>query len=314
MTMRNRLSPRSSSSARLRLLFVSVFLLVLSAALAAPSFAQSNALARCSTVVPANEQNGFVPLPRGDVFCSLLADPKRPHSFASYHRGTSPTLDTDVAAVGVGENFGLFRWRGLQVGIEAGIFSQFDLRTPSYDLVNADYIIGLPITFRYLGFSARMRVYHQSSHLGDEFLLRGPEVREERENLSFESLELILSQEISLIRLYGGGEYLFNRNPENLEKTLAHGGVEVRPEAQLFRLGNLGSARFIAGLDVKSSEEQDWAIGWSARGGLEVGRADISTTARRWSLMIEYYDGPSPYGQFYQENITYYGLGLHLSL
>jgi hypothetical protein len=312
--MRSRSLPLLPLSQRLRFLFGSVLLLGFGASLSVPAVAQSNALTQCSTVVPANEQNGFVPLPQGDVFCGLIADPKRPHSFASYHRGTSPTLDTDVAAVGVGENFGLFRWRGLQLGLEAGIFSQFDLRTPSYDLVNADYIIGLPVTFRYLGFSARMRVYHQSSHLGDEYLLRGPEVREERENLSFESLELILSQEISLLRLYGGGEYLFNRNPEDLEKTLVHGGVEIRPEAQLFRFGSLGSTRFIAGLDVKSSEEQDWKVGWSARGGLEVGRADISTTARRWSLMIEYYDGPSPYGQFYQENITYYGLGLHLSL
>ncbi len=301
-------------SKSLKVLLAGTLLLVLSGASSIPIMAQSSALARCSTVVPANEQNGFVPLPQGDVFCSLLADPKRPHSFASYLRGTSPTLDTDVAAVGVGENFGLFRWGGLQLSIEAGIFSQFDLQTPSYDLVNADYVIGLPITFRYLGFSARMRVYHQSSHLGDEFLLRSPSARPERENLSFESLELILSQEISLLRLYGGGEYLFNREPEDLEETLIHGGVELRPEAQLFRFGSLGSARFTSGLDVKSSEEQDWEIGWSVRGGLEVGRADISETARRWSLMIEYYNGPSPYGQFYQENITYYGLGLHLSL
>jgi hypothetical protein len=189
--MLNRTSSPFRRSERFGILLGSVLLFAFSSALSVQAVAQSSALAQCSTIVPADEQNGFVPLPRGDVFCGLLADPKRPHSFASYLRGTSPTLKTDVAAVGVGENFGLFRWGGLQLGIEAGIFSQFDLRTPSYDLVNADYIIGLPITFRYSGFSARMRVYHQSSHLGDEYLLRGPSVQPERENLSFESLEAV---------------------------------------------------------------------------------------------------------------------------
>src|SRR5687767_12888123 len=34
-------------------------------------------------------------------------------------------------------------------------------------------LIGLPLTVRRSGFSARIRIYHQSSHLRDEYLLRG---------------------------------------------------------------------------------------------------------------------------------------------
>jgi hypothetical protein len=30
--------------------------------------------------------------------------------------------------------------------------------------------------------------------------------------------------------------------------------------------------------------------------------------------MLELYDGPSPYGQFFQDDISYVGVGLHFSL
>ena len=36
--------------------------------------------------------------------------------------------------------------------------------------------------------------------------------------------------------------------------------------------------------------------------------------SRRWSLLGHYYDGPSPYGQFFRSGVTYYGVGLHFAL
>ena len=38
--------------------------------------AQTPAPTRCGVGIPASEVSGYVPLPRGDVFCPLLADPK----------------------------------------------------------------------------------------------------------------------------------------------------------------------------------------------------------------------------------------------
>jgi hypothetical protein len=110
----------------------------------------------------------------------------------------------------------------VQLSLAGSVFAQFDLGASSFDLINADYILALPLTLRRSGFSARLRVYHQSSHLGDEFLLRSE--FPERENLSFESAEALLSQDVGFLRLYAGGEYLFNRSPEALESTVAHGG------------------------------------------------------------------------------------------
>jgi uncharacterized protein DUF1207 len=167
--------------------------------------------------------------------------------------------------------------------------------------------VGLPLTFRHSGFSARARLYHQSSHLGDELLLRA-ENEIQRENLAFESAELILSQEVGPLRLYAGGEYLFNRRPDTLDPMLAHVGAEARA-------GPARGLRLVAAVDVKSSEQQEWKPGVSVRAGVEAAwwRSE-GHPPRVWSVLAEFYDGPSPYGQFFLESIRYYGAGFHFQL
>lgn len=293
----------------------------LAAALPTPVAAQAVPIpTRCGVGTPDDEARGFVPLPTGDVFCPLVADPKSVRSFVSYLRETSEAAETSVGSVGIGDAFPMVRWGGrtpgdgVQLSLQGSVFAQFDLGTSSYDLLNADFIIGLPLTWRRGSTSARARFYHQSSHLGDEFLLRDEDPKPERENLSFESLELILSQDVGLLRLYGGGEYLVNRSPEDLESAVAHAGTELRPSGGV-NFGRLGSVRPLVALDVKASHEQDWEPSWSLRAGLDVGRPREGAGAGgRWSLLLEYYRGPSPYGQFYRDDVTLVGAGLHFTI
>lgn len=289
---------------------------VLSMALAVPAAAQDELrILQCGTGVHASEAHGLVWLPQGDVFCPLAADPKAVRSFASYLYGKFPTSreSMHLASVGIGDGFGLLRLggpratEGLQLGLEAAVFAQFDLDSTSDDLLNTDFIVGLPVAFRLAGFSARARVYHQSSHLGDELLLRA-DSEIQRENLSFESVELILSQELGPLRVYAGGEYLFKRRPSTLDQLLAHGGAELRA-------GPAKGPRLLLAGDVKSSEQQEWKPAWSARAGVEIAWwREPGHPPRVWSLLAEYYDGPSPYGQFFLESTRYAGVGLHLQL
>ena len=52
-------------------------------------------------------------------------------------------------------------------------------------------------------FTWLVRVYHQSSHLGDEYLLRN---RVDRVNLSFEVVDALVSYDpFEWLRLYGAG-------------------------------------------------------------------------------------------------------------
>jgi len=286
--------------------------------LAAPASAQTVDAPRCGTGVHESEAVGVVGFPQDQIFCPIIADPKEPRSFASLLRGTFPSIEkpsgkgTTIGSVGLADSFGLVRWggptagEGVQLDVVGAIFAQFDLDSASNDLINADYIIGLPLTIRRSGFSIRARVYHQSSHLGDEYLLRSSQIQ--RENLSFESLELLASQEIGPLRVYGGGERIFRRDPETVKPKLLHAGAELRS-------GRAGPLQLVSGVDLKTTEQHNWSQALSGRVGFEMARtAPAGHPVRLVTIMLEMYKGPSPYGQFFQEDISYVGVGIHFSL
>ena len=286
--------------------------------LARPAFAQTIDAPRCGTGVHESEAIGVHGFPQDQIFCPIIADPKEPRSFASLLRGTFPSIEkpsgkgTTIASVGLGDSFGLVRWggpragEGVQLDVVGAIFAQFDLDSESNDLINADYIVGVPLTMRRHGFSIRARVYHQSSHLGDEYLLRGSQIQ--RENLSFESVELLASQEIGPLRVYGGGERIFRRDPDTVKPKLLHVGAELRS-------GRAGLLQLVSGADLKTTEQHDWSQALSGRVGFELARpSPEGHPIRLVTIMLELYKGPSPYGQFFQEDISYVGVGIHFSL
>ena len=247
--------------------------------------------------------------PTGDLFRPLIADPKQPQFFVSLNRFRSSGVLYTLASVGFGETFGFYRFfgsregDGLQLSVEGALFAQFNMDTPSYNLLNADYTIGIPVTYRHGDNSLRFRIYHQSSHLGDELLLSANPP--DRVNLSYEAIELIYSREWRGWRVYGGGEYLIHKEPADLKPMSAHWGIEYRSIEPLFFNG-----RPIVGVDMKSLEEHKWAFDTSVKAGLEFGHPNPGQ--RRLRVMAEWYKGFDPRGQFYINKIEYYGMGVSL--
>lgn len=263
--------------------------------------------------------------PSDDVFRPLMADPKQPQFFAAYQsvqrRAPTSTVkevgkSVNVGSVGFGENFGFFTKRqgcnGWQVGLLAGVFSQFNLDAPSSDLINADYIVGIPVSWRHGAWSTRVRLYHQSSHVGDEFLLENPGFN--RVNLSFEEVEAILSYEHRWIRVYAGGGYLVHREPAVLDRNRVQWGMELRgPTIDAPFLGReMPGLQLtpVLGADFKTFEELRWIVNSNVVGGFEWSRPGEK---RRFRLLINYYRGFYPYGQFFNEKVQSVGVGLYLA-
>ena len=247
--------------------------------------------------------------PVGDLFRPLIADPKQPQFSVGFNSFKSLDTHYIMASVGFGETFGLYRFfgsregNGLQLSLEGALFAQFNMESASSDLINADYTIGIPLTYKYDDNSLRFRIYHQSSHLGDELLLGANPP--ERINLSFEAFELLYSREWRGFRVYGGGEYLVHKEPDDLKPLSAHWGVEYRGTKPL-----LWNGRPVAGVDMKSLEEHDWAVDTSIKAGLEFGHPNPGQ--RRLRLLAEWYQGYDPHGQFCTNKVEYYGLGVYL--
>jgi len=249
--------------------------------------------------------------PKGYLFAPLIADPRWPHFSITYQGFLGDPQQGNVIAISLGETFSLLRVNtsgagAWEFGLQAGVFSIFDLDEPSSDLINADYIIGIPVSYRLGDFSALARVFHQSSHLGDEFLLRN---RIERINLSYETVDLKLSYEFTeLLRIYGGGGYSFRREPRELAPWSAQYGAEVRSPWTLLD----GTLRPLAALDIQHREENDWQTDLSLRASIQFEKLPFFD--RKLQFMLEYFNGHSPNGQFYRDKIEYVGIGLHLYL
>ncbi len=276
------------------------------AAAATPRAAASGVVARTAAV----PRGQF--LPRGELFRPLLADPKWPRFSATYRYYID---DTDLRSVG-SANFGatmpLYRHAAApagqwETGLQAGVFSIFDLDAASKDLINADYFVALLGSYAADDFAAIGRVYHQSSHVGDEFLLRGRV--QNRVNLSYEAFDLKLSYDLleRALRVYGGASYLFDRDPASLAPWAVQYGLEATIP---WSLDSAGTVTPIIAADVQNQEASAWSTQYSVLGGLELEEVRIAGSALL--LGVEWFRGHSPNGQFYHRKVEWVGVGLHL--
>ena len=134
--------------------------------------------------------------------------------------------------------------------------------------------------------SAFGRIYHQSSHLGDEFVLS---TLLERVNLSYEGADLKLSYEFPYgIRIYGGGGGIFSKEPSSVKTWSTQYGFEYRSPWRF----DSAAMRPIFALDIKNYEQNNWNTDVSARAGVQFD--NFQAFGRKLQFLIEYFNGRAP--------------------
>lgn len=245
-------------------------------------------------------------LPRGLLFDPLHADPRWPHFSASYLWLSGGRQ----FASSFGESFAFYRnaapfhgqW---ELGMQAGVFSVFDTQRSSIDLINADYNVGFLASYRADKLSGFIRIHHQSSHLGDEFLLSNPQVT--RINLSFEEVDVKISYDFTTwLRIYGGVGTLIRVDPRGLRRHTSQGGLEFKSPWTMFQ----GGVRPVAYADFQANARTNWRVGQSIRAGVRFENASIGD--RKLEVLAEYFSGPSPNGQLFTQQVEWVGVGVHL--
>lgn len=250
-------------------------------------------------------------LPRGDLFDPLLADPRYPHMQTSIQKIDNHENAHDTITTAIGGTFGVVggdtpnggRW---QFDLQPAVFAQFDMDNDQQDIINADYIIAGALTYAKNDWQAMLRMGHMSSHIGDEFLANNPTFT--RVNFAFEWVDLIVSRHFrdKTLRLYGGAKVRYNTDPNNLDPWSIQYGVEWE-SAKTYWSNRL---RPIAAVDMQHYEHHDWEASVSARAGVQI--EDPLWAGHRLQLMLEYYNGANPSGQFFlNDRVHYWGIGAH---
>ncbi len=252
--------------------------------------------------------------PVDTLFVNSLSSAKEPRTHVTWLRLNLPASSFNVGSVGFGDSFGLVRVPGWgktdnwQLGISGTVLAQFNMDAESLDLINADYIIGFPLGYRNGDWSARARFFHQSSHLGDEFLLlpQNPELMETRINLSFETIELLFGWDWEGVRLTAGPSYIVHTSTP-LKRYSAQGGIDYLRTKPVYK----STVYPFASALWHFWEETNWDTDITVKAGINI----RSPYAEKRSIQIfgEYYHGNLPFGQFYLLQAEYFGAGINIS-
>jgi hypothetical protein len=248
----------------------------------------------------------FEVLPAGLLFRPLIADPRWPAFGTVGRHYLDDSKWESIAAVELGDMMPLVRGRigetwQWEAGVHAGLWALFDMDSDSANLTNLDYIVGGFGSVRQGPWSGIARVFHRSTHLGDEEIIHH---HTNRINFSYEGMDARISYEPwDWMRLYGGGGYILRVEPSNYAPWKVHSGLELRS-----RWTMPGRLRPIFGADFQFLEEHDWQAQISLRGGLEL--ESLAVLGRKVQLLIEYFNGHSVDGQFYTREVEYLGVGV----
>jgi hypothetical protein len=314
--------------------------LVFAAAAAAPALAAGGSVetspehldCRYATISPAPRAPGpdagsalaGVLLPDNDLFRPLLADQREPRFYADYRRvvfrGSQVLAEghgssIDAALVAFGGAFGIWGLRdprdcdGVQVSVFGAVFAQFNLDANSADLLNADYFVGPELTLRRGPWSGRLRLYHQSSHLGDEFLLNyAIDHGVQRQDMSLEILDALASVENGWWRLYGGGGAVVfsGKDPDLASRPgFFQWGLELRgPEWQPWAWLRSTRLRPLFGANFMSVQANGWNVNSSLNGGLEWGSPN---GGHRLRVLLEFQRGAVLFAQFFLARTQNFG-------
>jgi hypothetical protein len=269
-------------------------------------------VALTTALTPASAQPEAEPsvrvFPRSSLFAPLSADPRWPRFTLGYAYYFGDSEFTNVGVAEAGASIAIVqkdnRRGSWEIGIQGGIFSIFDFGAPSNDLVNADYLGGLTFSYALDSLVFLARVFHQSSHLGDEYLLNN-EV--ERINFSFEALDLMLSYvPRPWARVYGGTAVIVRVEPSNIDRWSLQAGAEFRPVTAKTKV----RVQLLMAVDLRSWQESDWIPDASFIAGATLD--PIGEASYRVDFLIRYYIGRSPNGQFFTERIQTLGPAVQL--
>ena len=288
-----------------------------------------------SSAAKESHSAGWFPSTR--LFHVLMADPRRTVFSGSFRYGDTafdrykktPSgertgIISDERLFGVVSAAGrlpLYRWKlpqgFLQAGCEGGVWALFAFKGMTGNdemstMLNADYLLGFPVEYAWKDLAVQFRLYHVSTHVGDELLVEYPDLK--RINLSYEAVELFISYYIipQVRAFFGLGCVVHHAQKGTFEPVYLEYGMEFRPFAQM-RAGKGIWWQPYAALYFRNRQYNNWSIAGNYSLGIEF-LPEKKLMNTRFQICVEFYHGKSFEGQFYHNKTSFLSLGVSFEL
>ncbi|WP_020605176.1 DUF1207 domain-containing protein [Spirosoma spitsbergense] len=253
-------------------------------------------------------------LPKGHLFEPIILDPLEAQTYGSFLPGywiEGQKYKGSFVPFAFGFAKPFYR-RTTQPGhseewvLDLASFTQFEAfrddvtNKAARRIVNTDYKVSIIYNIRRNENNYRIRVYHLSSHLGDDYIYRNKITAPSPNSVNYELLDFTYSRTVNNWRLYGGAGIVLRKSEERKLLSAQLGTFYKRPSTKATRL--------VGGVDVKFWQQTDFRPGIHGGIGFELGRTQNNLT-----FMLEGYSGFRPYSQFEQQQTSWMGIGLYLN-
>ena len=250
-------------------------------------------------------------LPKGHYFDPVYLDPTENQIYGGLYLYwfNEEIQDKIYASYSLGFQREILRWEkdadhGFEFGIAATTFTQFEFLRPKdffqSNLLNNDFKVGGQFSYREGEVSIRVRYWHVSAHLGDDFIFRYNVPGYYINPVIYEQADILFSQEKDIFRFYGGLGIVTHVTYERERASVQLGFNFEKP----FRNKNF---RWIGGIDTRYLEEYSYRPNLNVVAGIEMGKPENQPVR----LILQYYNGHLPYSLY--EFVTVQWLGLSMS-
>jgi hypothetical protein len=227
----------------------------------------------------------------------------------SARRGDSQFGRESEAEVALGENFPVLALRQgprpVTLGFGTQVYGRFSLGDRKSALISNDWVVGLNTTAALGAWTLTGEIYHESSHLGDEY---GDRFDASRLDWTREVAAAWVSYGPGAVRITGNLSYVLI-DELDLKRPGAALGVDYAGRQVGSFFG--GRIRPTAGVFFEGAAATRWRISSSARLGISIAR---EPGGRELGIGLIAHDGLSTQRQFFRHESRYIGAELRFDL
>lgn len=262
--------------------------------------------------VPYNKDSSLIFFPGNRITPVIFLDPLECQasggSYLLFRKDRNLSLYSNVA---LGFQKALFAIHGNSLSFEGSLgvatFSQFDLFRKddgSYlaGLLNNDYTLNGDLSMIKKNNILRLRLFHVSSHLGDDYMLRNNDTLPNDKSVNYEQADLTYIINKGENYFYAGVGGIYTKYAFRKRLSFQTGG--------LINIAEMRSSDIFTSVNAKLLAENDFIPDIRCAFGVSLNRQSESLI-RIWA---EYYTGKLPYSTLKYGRISWLGLALQLNL
>jgi hypothetical protein len=226
----------------------------------------------------------------------------------SVRRGDSRFGEEREGEAVLGENFPVVALkrgsRPIVLGFGSQVYGRFSLADAKSSLISIDWLAGINTTAILGKWALTLELYHESSHLGDEY---GDRFQISRLDWTREVLTGWVAYGAGQWRFTGGASYVFT-DELRLPRPAASIAVDFRGRP---RANGNSSVQPVVGLFTEATSATEWRLSTSAKVGMAVVTPGRN---RQFGVALIAHDGLSTQRQFFRQESQYLGVEIRFDL